>query len=199
MRTKWRRLLAIILFAPVIFLVMVNIHEIGHTLLARALGDEDAVYYLYREFDTDKACFGCNIYNPRKLTAFENTLVTVAGVLSSQLVVLGLLWLWSRRTRHPGHHYLMVTAIIIFASDVPFQVFRGIRADVASQTGLVRVDLADFLYILHRTLALPVDAGKIGLLLVAAAYCLWLFRAVRSRLKRPRSMSAGELDAVDAG
>ena len=199
MPAKLHTLSTLLVFAPVTFLIMINVHEIGHTLLARALGDEDAVYYLYKQFDVDKACFGCNIYDARKLSRFANMLVTLGGVLASQLIVFVLVWVWRRRAWVHDHRYLIVTAIIIFASDVPFQVSRGIQADVASQTGLLRIDLADFLYLLHGTFAIPPDAGKIGLLVVAILYCLLVFRAVRRQLRRPRTLSASNLDATGAG
>jgi hypothetical protein len=185
MPTSLRRLFAIIVFAPIAFLIMINVHEIGHTLLARALGDEDAAYYIYKQFDVDKACIGCNIYDERKLSAFGNMLVTLMGVLFSQLVVLVLAWVWSRGVRLQDYRHLLVTAIIVFALDVPFQVFRGIQADVAGQAGLVRIDLADFVFLLHRAFAIPVDVSKIGLFVIAITYCLLLFRAVRRWHARP--------------
>jgi len=199
MPASLRRLSAIIVFAPIAFLIMINAHEIGHTLLARALGDDDAAYYMYKRFDVDKACFGCNIYDARKLSEFGNMLVTLGGVLSSQLVVLVLVWLWSRRVRLHDHRHLIVTAIIVFASDVPFQVFRGIQADVAGQARLTRIDLADFLFLLHKAFAIPVDAGKMGLLVLAITYCLLLFTAVRHQMWRPRTVSAPGRNAAGAG
>ena len=199
MPAKLRTVSALLIFAPFAFLIMINVHEIGHTLLARALGDGDAVYYLYKQFDADKACFGCNIYDARKLSELGNLLVSLGGVLASQLVVFALVWVWRRRAWVREPRYLIVTAIILFASDVPFQVFRGIQADIASQAGLVRVDLADFLYLLHRMFAIPLDVGKIGLLVVAVLYCLLVFRSVRRQWRRPRTASAPDLDAAGAG
>lgn len=199
MPASLRRLSAIIVFAPIAFLIMINVHEIGHTLLARALGDEDAAYYLYKKFDVDKACLGCNIYDERKLSEFGNMLVSLGGVLSTQLVVWVLVWVWSRRVRLPDHRHLLVTAIIVFASDVPFQVFRGIQADVAGQARLVRIDLADFVFLLHSAFGIPVDAGKIGLFVLAITYCLLLFSAVRRQIMRPRTVSAPGLDAAGGG
>jgi hypothetical protein len=181
MRRRFGKLIGILILAPVFFFLMLNAHELGHTLLARLAGDENATYYLYKQFDLDKACVGCNVYDPRKLSDLGNLVVTLGGVLATALVLLIQVWVWRRPGRARVYPYLVITAIITVASDVPFQVFRGMQADVAGQSGLTGVDLADFLYILHSRFAVPIEMAKFGLLLFAATYCFVCYRMVCSR------------------
>ncbi len=84
--------LAKLLFYLLVFLfgvfIMVNVHEIGHTAFARLLGDPQATYLLYGSMPDGGSCFGCNFYDPDKLSPPGNLVVSAAGVIFTQISAL---------------------------------------------------------------------------------------------------------------
>mgnify|MGYP001814582606 CR=1 FL=1 len=176
-----RKILAVIVLIPIVFLVMLNLHEIGHTIFARLFGDEDAGYYLYRTLGENQTCVGCNFYDTAKLSTIGNLVVVIGGLLFSQSVLWLLFHARHRVKWAKQYGYLLVTAMIVFASDLPFQVAQGLRMNIGNQTGLTNVDLADFLYLLHTEYEVPVGHGKLGLLVFALSYCLLVYASIRAR------------------
>lgn len=158
--------------------IMLNIHEIGHTIFARLLGDPQARYVLYQPGE----CIGCNLYDESKLSPWGNVLNSAAGLIVTQLVALGLVWLSRRRSRNPLARSALGTALVIFLLDVPVQVLQGLVADVNHQTHLTRVDMADVLYLLNSLLGTPVSVLKIAL---AGAGLLYL-AIIGYLLRKPR-------------
>src|ERR1700680_4290670 len=84
---RWRRLGAVVflvvLCAPVVTVVMVVTHEVGHTVVARLLGDGRATFVLYGH-----GCIGCNLYDSARLTPWGNVAVSLGGVLFTALLTV---------------------------------------------------------------------------------------------------------------
>jgi hypothetical protein len=193
---RWVRRALLVLLVPVAAFVMVNIHEIGHTFLARLFGDTGATYFLYR-YSEDGFCLGCNVYDEGRLSYLGNVLVTLGGVLFTTVAMI--LSLLLRKMRPVGRWVRRTAAIFatVCFLDVPLQVWQGIQADVASQTGLVRVDLADFTYLVATGTGLgilPVKVGLLVALIVDAALFVVLYRG---RLGRPTFPSDAGMKAAD--
>jgi hypothetical protein len=157
--------------------VFVNLHEIGHTVLARLLGDPQSVYYLV-QIQGDHQCFGCNIYDPHKLVWGANLAVTAAGVIFSQASAIGLIVLW-RKAKPAWLRQALLTSVIVFLFDFPLQVFQAFRPDVAYQTDYTNVDLADFTWLLETNLGIPLVASRVILAGMCALYLWAMIRWMR--------------------
>lgn len=72
---KWA---TIAMFIPASVL-MINNHEIGHTVFSRICGDRSSHYYFYHNNS-----LGFNVYDHTKLSRFGNTIVPLGGVVFSQ-------------------------------------------------------------------------------------------------------------------
>ena len=83
-----------VLFGLVFLFVMVNVHEIGHTTVARLLGDDSAHYVLY-QVQGQSGCLGCNLYDSSRLGDLANVFVNLGGVIFTQLLC------WIARSRAP--------------------------------------------------------------------------------------------------
>jgi hypothetical protein len=161
-------------------LVMVNVHEIGHTVFARLLGDPQATYILSGSMPDGGTCFGCNFYDSNKLSSTGNLAVSAAGVLFTQVFAAVFLLLsrrkgWSAPLRNCIH-----ILFFVFLFDLPFQVIQGLPADISAQTRLTWVDLRDFLYLLRWLSGLSPLALKAGLGAASALYLAGMLLAYRS-------------------
>src|SRR2546422_5447521 len=145
MRAIARGALWVLLVSLTLFLWL-NLHELAHTVAARAGGDSSAKYYLYQRTDRGLACIGCNVYAEKRLSYGGNLAVTVAGVLITQLTALGLVGWGSRQALASLRRRISLVVASTCAVDAPLQVLQAVWADVASQQHLTRVDPADTIY-----------------------------------------------------
>jgi len=112
---------ALVLLAISALLIALNLHEMGHTLAARAGGDVDAMYYLYRNDPHTGTCIGCNVYDETRLSYLGNLWVTIAGVLTTQMIAFWL-WLWGiRKELHSLQRRLALLIALVFMVDVPLK------------------------------------------------------------------------------
>ncbi len=115
-------LATVLMFVPTSFL-MINMHEIGHTALAKLSGDRSAGYYFYRR---DPRCIGCNFYDHTKLSRVQNVLVPLGGVVFSQ----SLAQLADLSLRNvPMSPFLQRTVALTYTVskfDMSFQVLQGV-------------------------------------------------------------------------
>ncbi len=163
---------ALVLLAISAFFVALNLHEMGHTLAARLAGDSDAMYFLYRNDPREGTCIGCNVYDETRLSDLGNLCVTVAGVLTTQVIAFGL-WLWgARRELHSLKRRLALLIALVFMVDVPLQVLQALYTDVSKQEHLTRVDLADTLYLIMQQASVSALTLKVVLAGCALAYAL---------------------------
>jgi hypothetical protein len=183
---RWKQVVLIVLLAPVFLLSFVVIHEVGHTVLARLLGDPDSVFYLARiDPDGEGACLGCNIYDHTKLSTLGNFVVSLGGLLFTQVAALVALFLLPRMPYRSGIRRLLAAVALGFAFlDVPVQVIQGLLYDLEQQTWPTNVDLTDAMLLLSRATGAPQVLLKGILSSLALAYLVWLwssFRKSRSR------------------
>jgi hypothetical protein len=183
---RMRRILNIILYIlliPVFLITFTVIHELGHTILARLLGDPDSVFYLAR-IEEHSACLGCNIYDPSKLSWGANLIVSLGGLFASQLAALTALFLLRFRFENRFLRQILATIALGFAFlDVPVQVIQGLIYNLNQQTFATNVDLVDAMLLIQEKLGASQLVLK-GLLIILAM--LYLFGFVfLYRLNRP--------------
>jgi len=157
------RLFGLLLVALAAVVVMVNVHELGHTLTARLLGDATASYRLF-EREPDGFCIGCNTYDASGLTPAGEILVLLGGLVATQLAAVGMLWGRRRVTSIRARRVLLVVAVV-FSLDVLVQLVQALVA--SHETTLTGVDLADVMLIATRETGL--DRGLLVALLFACA------------------------------
>jgi hypothetical protein len=180
------RILLLALFVLLVLFALGNWHEIGHTLLARLLGDPESTYYFYRVYPEGGFCLGCNVYDEDKLSPLGHILVAAGGVLFTQLVAVTLLVLIRPRVMRPFLRRLTNITIILFALDLPFQVIQGLIRNPARHTTLSGVelsgvDMVDFMNVMAGQTGISVFAVKAASVVVTAMYLIWLVQAYRSR------------------
>jgi len=164
-----------VLFVVVSLFVMINVHEIGHTVFARLFGDSSAFYALYRlRPDGSVACIGCNVYDETKISFFGNVVVTLGGVVFSQGLAVVSLW-YKRKAKksEKGRRFCSVlTAVCVF--DAVLQVAQGITANTVQQSAFTRVDIADFVWLVANQAQVSHVVVK-GIVLAILLVYLWWF------------------------
>jgi hypothetical protein len=119
-----------VLFGLVFLFVMINFHEIGHTVFARLLGDDSAHYALYQAYGHG-SCMGCNLYDSSRLSDILNILVNLGGVIFTQLLCWTAILLLAGRERAGLKRWMLLTAIVItWSGDVVLQLVQGLQANV---------------------------------------------------------------------
>jgi hypothetical protein len=119
---RWRRFGAVVclvvLCAPVVTVVMVVAHEVGHTVVARVLGDGRATFVLYSH-----DCIGCNLYDSARLSPWGNVAVSLGGVLFTALLTVAAVAMLAWRGR-PGwlpRWLLAEVMVICYGGDMVWQ------------------------------------------------------------------------------
>lgn len=169
--------LLILLIALLLFSIMV-VHEIGHTALARLLGDPDSVFYLVKA-DGDFACCGFSVFDTAKLSWSDNLVVSLGGLLATQVIALAaLLLLRLQHINAPWRRTLKAIALG-FALDVPLQVIQASLYDLDRHVWPTNVDLMDFMLLLQERISASQILLKASLFLVAAIYLSMLILAYR--------------------
>lgn len=185
--------LLIVLLIPVYLVAYISIHEIGHTIPARLLGDPNAVYYLIK-IDQYSQAIGRTDYDIAKLSWGANLIVTMGGVLGTQVVALIALFLLRLR---PENRLLARTLSIVaftFAFDVPFQLMQGL-AYRGTPHWPTNVDFMDIVLLLQMQLHASQPLLKSLLVVVVVLYLVgfvWLYRrnSLPRRLLRPTPEAA---------
>ncbi len=155
------------------------VHELGHSILARLLGDPNSVFYLVR-IQAHSGCFGCNIYDQSKLSWSGNLIVSLGGLFATQLVAIFCLFLLRLRHIQSFWQRLFSTIALGFAClDVPVQVIQGLLYNLDHHKWPTEVDLMDFMLLLQ----MRIGAGQLLLkgfvFIVAALYLttfVWVYR-----------------------
>jgi hypothetical protein len=114
-------------------------------------------------------CFGCNLYDPERLTPAGNLIVSAGGVIFTQLTAAAILWTGRRKPPGAGVRGIIGMLFYIFLLDLPFQVLQGLPASPA-QARLTWVDMRDFLYLLRSLTGISLPLLKGLLAAVAAAW-----------------------------
>jgi hypothetical protein len=183
---RWKQAVLIALLTPVYLVAFTVVHETGHTLLARLLGDPDSTFYLVRVGPGGRGlCLGCNITDHGRLTPAGNLVVSVGGLLATQAVAL-LALLGRRYASGDWGLRRLVTAIALgFAFlDVPVQAIQGLLYDIERQTWPTGVDLVDAMLLISAATGVTQAVLKTILALLAVAYLAfvwWSYRRSRTR------------------
>lgn len=175
--------LRVTLFITVYLISFVVIHELGHTLLARLLGDPNSVFYLVR-IEKHSACLGCNIYDQTRLSWGANLTVSLGGLLATQIAAIGALFALRFDFGLRTFRRLLVWIGLGFAFlDVPVQVVQGMLYNLNQQSFPTNVDLVDFMLLLQEKTGASQSLMK-GLLVMAALLYLvgmaWFYRQVKA-------------------
>ncbi|RMG97562.1 MAG: hypothetical protein D6706_08370 [Chloroflexi bacterium] len=182
-RLPLSRQLKLIATLPVAFFLMLVLHELGHTIFARLLGDQTAVFYLYRRFENGGFCIGCNIYNAEALSSSALLLVSLAGLLFTQLIAIGLLYL-RRHAQNPSFlHQVTSIWLAVFVLDMPTQLLQIFQVDPARVNRLTNIDLVDTVYIIWQTTGFPVLLTRFVVLGLGVLYLTWVIREARKPQK----------------
>ncbi len=169
--------------------VAVNIHEIGHTALARLFGDADAWYALYRRTATS-SCLGCADFDPARLSPLGQVLATLGGVIFTQLAAMLIFRV--RDLFRRGRAGIFLAVLLPFVLDLPFQAAQIVSADVTRQTRASSVDLKDFVWLFSGQTKLNPGLVKTGVIVFAGvvlllwAWAIWAGwrRGAKQRARR---------------
>ncbi len=159
---------------------MLNVHELGHTVFAQLFGDASAVYHLYQHQPGGGYCLGCNVYDPNALSLTGNLAVTVGGLIFTQMLALGLIFVRSG-DRYCFSGPLIHILIGVCLLDMVFQTFGGLARNVMHQPSLSGIDMADFIYLAVNQGGMGQGTVKLAILSLSLIYLVWVVRALRSR------------------
>jgi hypothetical protein len=184
------RFLRVVLFELGFLFVMVNVHEVGHTLFARLLGDDSAHYALYQA-QGSSACMGCNLYDSSRLGDVANILVNFGGVASTQLLCwIAILMLAFPKPAVVRPWMLLSAVAITWSGDVVLQLAQGLAATVpvnmARGPERTYTDYQAVLWFLRDQTGVAASDLKAVLLLATIGYSTLLFLATRWALDRRR-------------
>ncbi len=120
----------VVLAVPVVTAIMVLTHEVGHTVVARLLGDGRATFRIYGH-----DCIGCNLYDSQRLSPWSNVAVSLGGLWGTMLLtVLGVIALaWRRRPRWLPRWLLFEVIVICFAGDFVWQFIQAAEIPVPAR------------------------------------------------------------------
>ena len=130
---RWRRILLALVVCgclPVITVMMIIVHEVGHSVVARVLGDGRATFILYSGH-----CIGCNLYDSQRLSPMANVAVSLGGVLFTALATVAALGAlcWSRRPPWLPRWLLIEVAAVCFVGDFLWQIAQAARLPVPAR------------------------------------------------------------------
>jgi hypothetical protein len=178
---RLKQVILIILLIPVYILSFVVVHEVGHTVLARLLGDPESVFYLVQiDPGGEGACLGCNIYDHTLLSPPGNFVVSLGGLLFTQATALIALFVMLRFPIRTLPRRLLAPIALGFAFlDVPVQVIQGLLYNIERHTWPTNVDLMDAMLLISQATGGPQALLKIILAVLAVAYLYFFWRAYR--------------------
>jgi hypothetical protein len=165
-----RTVILVVLFT----LFMVNFHEIGHTLVARAVGDPSAHYVLVQATKTS-SCLGCNLYDSASLGDVANIVVNFGGVLFTQLLCWTAIVLMAVGNRRIFPSWVLWTVIVItWLGDLVFQLVQGLTAAVPASLprgpNMSYTDFTAIAWFARHATGISADTWKLILLFGILAY-----------------------------
>jgi hypothetical protein len=190
------RFLRFLLFALAFLFVMVNIHEVGHTVFARILGDDSAHYVLYQA-QGQSACMGCNLYDSSRLGDIANVLVNFGGVVFTQLLCWIAILLLAGGERAGLKRWMLLSAIgITWSGDLILQLVQGLQANVPETLPrgpeITYTDYQAVMWFIRHQTGAAVSDLKAVLILATVGYSALLLVAIRWALDRGRGFGRTE-------
>ncbi len=188
--------LRFLLFGLAFLLVMVNVHEVGHTAFARILGDDSAHYVLYQA-QGQSACMGCNLYDSSRLGDVANVLVNFGGVVFTQLLCWTAILLLARGEGAWRKRWMLLSAIgITWSGDLILQLVQGLQANVPEtlprRPEITYTDYVAVMWFIRDQTGAAVSELKAVLLLSTVGYSALLLVATRWALDRGRGVGRTE-------
>jgi len=185
-----------VLFVLVFVFVMINFHEIGHTVFARLLGD-DSAHYVFYQADGRSSCLGCNLYDSSRLADIPNVLVNLGGVIFTQLLCWIAIFLLAGGERAGLKRWMLLTAIVItWFGDVVVQLVQGLTANVPQvlprRAEITYTDYQAVVWFIRDQTGAAVSDLKTVLLLATIGYSGLLLLATRWALERGRGRGRTE-------
>ena len=177
-----------VLFGLAFLFVMVNFHEIGHTVFARLLGDDSAHYALYEAYGRS-TCMGCNLYDSSRMGDLANVLVNFGGVIFTQLLCWVAVLLLSAGERVAIKQWMLLSVIgITWLGDAILQLVQGLLASVPQVLPRgpesTYTDYQAVVWFLRDQTGVAVSASQAALVVATLAYSAVLLFATRWALKR---------------
>jgi hypothetical protein len=161
----------------------VVIHELGHVIAARLMGDPKATLHLTQREPIGSFWIGAAHFDGAKLSAVGQVAVSLSGLLLTQGVALALLAgsaRWHQRAR--TYAAVVVGALLL---DVLIQGAWAIITDAPRPPQLSGIDLADVMSTVHGRTGVSVAGMKAGLFLLLVGYGLVGAYTLRRRLGSP--------------
>ena len=175
-------------FIPIFLVAFTVVHEFGHTILARLLGDPNSIFYLVR-VESNSACFGCSIYDQSKLSWSANLVVNLGGLIATQLTaILCLSLLRFCNLNHFWQRILSAIALGFAFLDIPVQVVQGLLYDLNHHTWPTSVDLMDVMLLLQEKTSISQFWLKGFVFITAVIYLIVFVRVYRQYKKPQRTM-----------
>jgi len=163
----------------VALVVMINIHEIGHVLVARISGDSAASYHLYYS-SPNRSCIGCAFVDYNDLTSNDLIAVNAAGVVTTQIVaVLAALTLRYRTNLHKISQRSLIALIGVCLLDAGYQTFQGFKTPIPPNQFPTNVDAADFALLLGAKTNLGSNTVMISLAVLTLAWIVTFLTTAR--------------------
>jgi len=176
----------IMLLFWILLIAFIVVHELGHTILARLLGDPNSTFYLAK-IGEDSACCGFTIYDTARLSWGGNLTVSLGGLLATQLVALIALFLLRlRRDNFLWRRTFSIIALGFAFLDVSVQIIQGLLYNLDHHVWPTNVDLMDVMLLLQP----KVGASQIlfkGLLLTIAVVYLSVFVWAYKQNRKPQT------------
>lgn len=162
------------------FFIIINIHEIGHTLVSKYLGDTHACYKLVEFNNGHLTAIGKNVYNLYIFNDWQIIFISLAGVLASQVFAIFLIFIASKIKKIKN---TTLTKYLIFASgfDLAFQELQGLFAPIQHRNlmcprGICGNDFADAFWLIARKLNLNSTIGIWAIKLISLFITIvWLY------------------------
>jgi len=187
----------VVVFAPVITILMIICHEVGHTLVAWAMGDHGAYFIIYERTPQD-SCIGCNLYNSKLLSPIANVAVSLGGVLATAFVGLAaaLTVGWARRPRWIPRWLLIEIVTITWLGDLVWQWVQALMQLPIPVREPVGLDLGYTDFIAAVSFASQATSWPHWLFvflgfLISGLWSFFLWRCVIRSCRRPSRCSIG--------
>ncbi|MCP3974647.1 MAG: hypothetical protein GY926_27325 [bacterium] len=171
---SWLALACVALF------VAINIHEIGHVVVARVMGDSSATYHLY-ENSLDQRSIGHTSINDAALTADDLIAVYAAGVATTQIlaVIAGAL-LRRLDGSNSKARPILISLIAACLLDAFFQALQGFRTSIPPSRFPTGVDAVDFAHLIETRIGVDSTLTTWCMLLLSLGWIalyLWVSRS----------------------
>ena len=179
-----RNLAAWVLVVAGALIAMITLHEVGHVVAARLLGDSTATFRLvYR--GPDGSCIGCSFVDVTALGDDELLVVSGAGVAATQaLAVAGIAVIGRVDASRPALRRAVVAVTGLCPLDAPYQAIQGFRTSIPPQQFPTQIDAVDFSHLLGTRIGTDPRVVTWSLVILAVGWTVGLLATLRYRWPR---------------